>query len=240
MAMRYPILACDFDGTLARDGRVAPPTLDALRRFRAAGGHLILVTGRELDDLYKTFDHVSLFTRVVAENGGVLHCPATKDESILGPAPTETFTRALMERRVHPLSIGQVIVATERPHETTLLHVIRDLGLEMQVIFNKDSVMALPSGVNKATGLSAALAEIGFSEKQTVGVGDAENDHAFLRVCGYSAAVANALPALKAEVDVVLNGTDGAGVAELVGLVLAQDAPTAAKSGTQNGGGGSR
>src|SRR5437879_5764847 len=133
--MQYPLLACDFDGTLAQDGQVAPPTLAALRRFLAGGRQLILVTGRELDDLYKTFDHVSLFTRVVAENGGLLHCPASKDESVLGPAPTEAFTGALMERRVHPLSIGRVIVATVRPHETALLHVIRDLGLEMQVIF---------------------------------------------------------------------------------------------------------
>jgi len=221
--MRYPILAADFDGTLAHDGIVAPATVQALERWRDGGRKLVLVTGRELDGLSRIFDHVHLFARVVAENGGVLHCPSTKDETILGPTPPEAFTRALLERRVHPLAIGRVIVATVRPHETTLLHVIRDLGLEMQVIFNKDSVMALPSGVNKATGLSAALAELGLSADQAAGVGDAENDHAFLRLCGYSAAVANALPAVKAEANVVLKGSDGAGVSELIESLLKHD-----------------
>ena len=37
-----------------------------------------------------------------------------------------------------------------------VLEAIRDLGLELQVIFNKGSVMVLPAGVNKATGLTAA------------------------------------------------------------------------------------
>ena len=57
---------------------------------------------------------------------------------------------------------------------------IRDLGLELQVIFNKGAVMVLPSGVNKAIGLAAALRDLGLSPHNVVGVGDAENDHAFL------------------------------------------------------------
>ena len=50
-----------------------------------------------------------------------------------------------------------------RPHEKEAIEAIRDLGLELQVIFNKDAVMILPSGVNKMTGLAAALKEIGIS-----------------------------------------------------------------------------
>src|SRR5512142_2746641 len=45
-AMRYLGLACDYDGTLATAGTVDEPTLDALRRLKAAGRRLILVTGR--------------------------------------------------------------------------------------------------------------------------------------------------------------------------------------------------
>src|ERR1700683_3727432 len=66
---------------------------------------------------------------------------------------------------------------------------IRDMGLEMQVIFNKGAVMVLPSGINKATGLQAAAAEMGLSPHDVVGVGDAENDHSFLELCGYAVAV---------------------------------------------------
>src|SRR5262245_3968957 len=49
--MRYLALACDYDGTIAHHGRVDDDTLAALRRVRASGRKLLLVTGRELDDL---------------------------------------------------------------------------------------------------------------------------------------------------------------------------------------------
>ena len=74
---------------------------------------------------------------------------------------------------------------------------IRDLGLELQMIFNRGAVMVLPAGVNKATGPTAALDSLGLTAHEVVGVGDAENDHAFLSLCEFFAAVANALPALK-------------------------------------------
>ena len=109
-----------------------------------------------------------------------------------------------------------MIVATWQPHEMQVLEAIRELGLELQVIFNKGAVMVLPSGINKATGLDAALAELGLSPHNVVGVGDAENDHAFLARCECAVAVANALPSLKDAADVVTRGGAGAGVVELI------------------------
>ena len=116
-----------------------------------------------------------------------------------------------------------MIVATWEPNQNAVLEVIRDLGLELQVIFNKGAVMVLPSGVNKASGLAAALRTIGVSARNTVGVGDAENDHAFLRVCEVSAAVANALPSVKVECDIVLAGERGDGVCELADAIIERD-----------------
>jgi hypothetical protein len=83
--------------------------------------------------------------------------------------------------------------------------------------------MILPSGVNKATGLAALLKEAGISAEEVVGVGDAENDHAFLEYCGVGVAVANALPMLKERADFVTNGARGDGVAELIDMILADD-----------------
>jgi hydroxymethylpyrimidine pyrophosphatase-like HAD family hydrolase len=54
-------------------------------------------------------------------------------------------------------------------------------------------------------------------------VGDAENDHAFLKLCECSIAVANALPALKERADFVTSGSHGAGVEELIDKLLADD-----------------
>ena len=77
--------------------------------------------------------------------------------------------------------------------------------------------------MNKATGLSAALEELNLSPHNVVGVGDAENDHAFLSLCEFSAAVANALPMLKERADFVTDGARGAGVVELIDRVLDDD-----------------
>ena len=77
--------------------------------------------------------------------------------------------------------------------------------------------------MNKATGLAAALAELELSPHNVVGVGDAENDHAFLSACECAVAVANALPALKERADLVTTGKRGAGVTELIDAMIADD-----------------
>jgi hypothetical protein len=61
-----------------------------------------------------------------------------------------------------------------------------------------------------ASGLTAALDALDLSPINVVGIGDAENDHAFLRLCGCSVAVANALDAVKEAADVVTAGARGA------------------------------
>jgi hydroxymethylpyrimidine pyrophosphatase-like HAD family hydrolase len=221
--MRYLVLATDYDGTLARDGRVDEETLAALDRLRHSGRKLILVTGRHLEDLLHVFPQINLCEWVVVENGALLYQPTTREVKPLGEPPPEEFVKALQERGVEPLAVGRVIVATWHPHENTVLEIIRDLGLEYQVIFNKGAVMVLPSGVNKASGLSAALSEMGLSSHNTVGVGDAENDHAFLDFCECGVAVANALPMLKERADFVTKGERGAGVVELIDKLIACD-----------------
>jgi hydroxymethylpyrimidine pyrophosphatase-like HAD family hydrolase len=225
--MRYLAFACDYDGTLASDGRVSDSTLEALRRLRASGRKLVLVTGRELEQLISVFPDLDLCEWVVAENGALLYHPGTRTEKPLGDPPPAEFLRELKTRGV-PISVGRVIVATWEPHETTVLGVIRDLGLERQVIFNKGAVMILPSGVNKATGLAAALEELQLTAHNVVGIGDAENDHAFLRLCECSVAVANALPMVKQQADLVTIGDHGAGVAEIVDALVERDLEQAA------------
>jgi HAD superfamily hydrolase (TIGR01484 family) len=221
--MRYYALACDYDGTLALNGQVDEETIAALERLRDSGRKLILVTGRELDDLMHVFPRLDLFERVVAENGALLYRPATREERSLGESPKEEFVNLLRQRGVATLSVGRVIVATWEPYETVALEAIRDLGLEMQVIFNKGAVMILPSGINKASGLSAALSELGLSPHNVAGIGDAENDHAFLSLCECAVAVANALPMVKERADFVTIGDHGAGVVELIDKLIISD-----------------
>jgi hydroxymethylpyrimidine pyrophosphatase-like HAD family hydrolase len=220
--MRYRALATDYDGTVALDGQVDDITVRALRRVREAGMKLIMVTGRELTDLFNTFAHVDAFDRIVAENGAVLYNPATKDIDVLAQAPPGPFVDALKRQNV-PISVGHCIVATVEPHEHSVLTAIRDLGLEWHVIFNKGSVMALPADVTKAKGLARALDDLSLSHAETIAVGDAENDQVFLRVCGLAVAVANALPLVKEMADLTTAGKRGAGVTELIERWLSGD-----------------
>jgi HAD superfamily hydrolase (TIGR01484 family) len=221
--MRYFCLTCDYDGTIAHDGRVDASTIEALKRVSASGRKLVLATGRELPDLLKIFPEALMFDRIVAENGGLLYRPASREKKLLADPPPKEFVEALAGLGIWPLSVGECIVATWHPNESKVLEVIHKLGLELQIIFNKGAVMVLPPGVNKKSGLVAALDELQLSRHNVVGVGDAENDHAFLAICECGVAVANALPALKERADFVTNSPRGQGVEELIEDLLRDD-----------------
>jgi hydroxymethylpyrimidine pyrophosphatase-like HAD family hydrolase len=215
-------LATDYDETLAEHGRLSETTFEALKRFKETGRRLIMVTGRELPDLKSICPYLDIFDRIIVENGALLYNPATQVERDLAPPPAPILIERLQATGI-PLSVGRTILATREPHEQTVLKIIHELGLEMEIIFNKGAVMVLPSGINKATGLLAACDELGISPHNVVAIGDAENDHSFLQAAGCGVAVANALPALKATAAFVTKAARGAGVVELMARIDAED-----------------
>jgi hydroxymethylpyrimidine pyrophosphatase-like HAD family hydrolase len=81
----------------------------------------------------------------------------------------------------------------------------------------------LPPGVNKASGLQAALKIHSLSPASVIGVGDSENDHAYLKLCGLPAAVANAMPTLKEKAALGTKHSAGAAVTEPIDAVLRGD-----------------
>jgi hydroxymethylpyrimidine pyrophosphatase-like HAD family hydrolase len=220
--MRYTAMAVDFDGTIAHDGVVPPHVLDGLARLRDTGRKLLLVTGRELEELLSIFPGIAIFDRVVAENGALLYRPQSGEREELGDPPPEALVLRLRGLGV-PISVGHSIVATVEPHETAVLETIKALGLERQVIFNKGAVMILPTGVNKASGLAHALKELALSPRNLVAVGDGENDHALLESAEYSVATANAIPSLREKADRVTRETHGDGVLEVIADLIESD-----------------
>jgi hypothetical protein len=218
----FVALATDYDGTLAQGGQVADATRQALEGLRRSGRKLILVTGRTLEELKEVFDATELFDLIVAENGALLFDPVRKHESPLAEPPPAALVARLRDLGVKPLSIGRAIVATWEPNESIVLKAIRDLALEQHIIFNKGAVMILPSDVNKASGLKSALKQLRLSPHNVVGIGDAENDQAFLNACGCAVAVANALPTVKEKADLVV-ADHGAGVVELARMLADDD-----------------
>ena len=221
--MRYLALVTDYDGTLSSNDRVSEQAVRALERLRVSGRRVILVTGRRLDDLIAVCHCIQLFDLVVVENGAVVYDPASKEKTLLAKPLSELLVQNLQARGVTPLEIGQVLVATHAPHRTVVQDVIWELGLEVQVIGNRDAVMVLPAGVNKATGLEYALRELGLSRHEVVGIGNAENDHSFLENCECAVAVANAAPSIKAIAAFVTAADNGNGVIELIDELIVGD-----------------
>jgi len=193
--MSYSTLATDYDGTLAHAGRVDGPTVAGLESLRQAGWKLVLVTGRNLDDVGRAFSKLALFDRVVAENGALL---AGRDGalSLLGQPPGEELLEALRQRNV-PFSTGRVIVHTLRAYERRVAEAVAASGAGVEVSLNKGALMLLPAGVDKGAGLRAALAELEVDPGAAVGVGDAENDLPFLELCGLAYACGDALAAVR-------------------------------------------
>jgi HAD superfamily hydrolase (TIGR01484 family) len=216
-------LACDYDETLASRGQVARPVLEALIRFKASGGKLILVTGRELEDLAKVGPDLRLFDFVVVENGAVLYSPESGQAQALASPPSQAFVARLRERGVQPISVGRSIVATVKKHARVVRQTIAQMELDLEIVPNRSSLMVLPGGVNKGTGLTLALQELSLPAESVIGVGDAENDATFLGMCGTAVAVANAIPSIKAAADWVTDQPRGAGVVEIINRVMSGD-----------------
>lgn len=229
--MNFLALATDYDGTLARDGVATPSTVAALDKLRASGRKLLLVTGRLLEDMLEVFPSYSLFEWIVAENGALLYSPASGQMRLLAESVPVGFAEALRERGIPEVSVGRAIVATWRPHEREVLETLAEMKISREIIYNKHAVMVLPEGVDKASGLMAALNLINIPARNVVSVGDAENDLPMLEQCGCGVAVSNALDSVKTKADLVTRADHGAGVEELINHLLDDDLASLAPPG---------
>lgn len=218
-SMYCRILACDFDGTIADDGRIAPEVATALSDARAQGIVVILVTGRVLDELRLADVDLGAFDAVVAENGAVVWLPGQARVIQLGGAPPEHFFGELRARGV-PFHAGAVVVGVSDSHAPQVFELVRAFGLDCQLIFNRAALMVLPSGVSKATGVRWALEELGRSEHNMIAFGDAENDLPLLAAAQLGIAARSAVPALSTVADDRLTQPGGAGVAQYVRRLL--------------------
>ncbi|HEY6329989.1 MAG TPA: HAD family hydrolase, partial [Blastocatellia bacterium] len=213
--LTYRMLACDYDRTLATDAVMTSEPLKALAELKEAGWLSGLVTGRELQDLLNICIDIRLFDLVVAENGAVLYLPHTREAIDLAPPPPAEFLKELGKRGI-PFSKGRVIVASPAEYLPEVTRLIQAMRLDLEAILNRDSAMFLPKGIDKGSGLTAGASRIGIPLDQIVAIGDAENDIPFLRVCGFSVAVENAIDDLKREADFVTSLPNGQGVAQFI------------------------
>ena len=221
--MNVHVLACDYDGTIADGGRCSTEIARALTRVRESGRKVLLVTGRMLPDLRAVCPDVDrLFDAVVVENGALLYFPESREAKVLGDPPEAALIEELRRRGV-PFDVGSSIIATVEAYAEAALAAIRETGVERTLVFNKGALMLLPGGVTKGTGLEAALTVLALSPHNSVGIGDAENDHAFLAMSECAVAVADAIPALRERADYVTRAPGSRGVIEFIEEHLVND-----------------
>jgi hydroxymethylpyrimidine pyrophosphatase-like HAD family hydrolase len=212
--------ACDYDGTGAVAGRLAPEAAAALAAARAEGYATLLVTGRVLEDLRESGMDFGGFDAVVAENGALVWLPASDRTIRLGEPPPDRFLAELRARNV-AFRCGAVVVGIAASQATTVLEAIRALGVDAQIAFNRGEAMVLPSAVNKAAGTLRALEEVGRSAHNMIAFGDAENDASLLASAELGIAPRGAVPSISARADERLSLPGPAGVGHRIGEIVA-------------------
>ncbi|MGZ8651414.1 MAG: HAD family hydrolase [Actinomycetota bacterium] len=218
-APTFRAIALGIDGTLVHGASISGPALEALRRTRAGGTRIILVTGRTVGGVQEILPNaVDQVDALVAENGALL--VAGGRHRALAPPLDPALAAALADRGVQ-MRRGTVIGVTDVGHEHVVLDEVRRLELEYQLVRNRDLLLILPPGVNKGSGLLQALRHLGTSPRDTLAIGDAENDHSLFDVAECGVAVADAVRSLRHRADLVLE--DGAGIAQLLGGELLDD-----------------
>jgi hypothetical protein len=218
--MHLTALATDGDGTLLEDGKMSDRTATAIGRARTAGVSILLVTGETKDELEK-FPRPELIDFIVAENGALLLDPKAKlKETLLGKTPPVELLARLKAAGLKDLTVGHSIISLDTRHEALVNEIVESLNCGWRVIRNRHDVMLLPPGIDKASGLKAALRHLNIASEQVVAVGDAENDYAMFKFARVGVAVSSAVQFLKKRADHVTRGGAGDGIVELIDLIL--------------------
>ncbi len=210
--MKLGAVALDYDGTIAANGVFDPRVRDTIADLRRRGIAVILVTGRRLDDLRRVAGNLGCFNAVVAENGAVLYFPESRRQAVLGHAPPAPFLDALRRRGIQ-FSVGESVVETDASVAVPVLELVRELEQPLVLAFNRGRLMVLPQAIAKSVGLRRVLSTLRLSVHNTIGIGDAENDHDLLDACEVGVAVAWGSPALRVVADEVIEGSGPPAVA---------------------------
>jgi hydroxymethylpyrimidine pyrophosphatase-like HAD family hydrolase len=210
--VKLAAVAIDYDGTIAVEGAMNPLVREAIGHVRLHGIAVILVTGRRIAELRKVVGDLDCFNAIVAENGAVLYFPESQRATVIGHAPSTRFVEGLNQLGID-FAVGDSVVETDATNAVGVLQLIHALELPLMLAFNRSRLMILPPGVAKSTGLARVLSAMRLSIHNTIGIGDAENDHDLLDACEVGVAVEWGSPALRVVADEIIAGSDPSAVA---------------------------
>jgi len=212
--MKFCVLALDYDGTIAENGKPHPSVMEAIQDARARGIVVVLLTGRILSDLKQVAGDLNVFDAVVAENGAVLAFPNGRTRA-LGRPPPSALMDELCRLKVD-FKFGDCVLEANASSAPRILNAVQKLELPLVLAFNRSRVMLLPQGISKATGLREALDTLRLSLHNCIAIGDAENDFQLLEASEIGVAVGWGSKSLREIADEVLPGKGPAAVADYI------------------------
>ncbi len=109
----------------------------------------------------------------------------------------------MRRRQVAPLAVGSSIISTAAKYFEAAREALRKLKLHMdyELVRNDDTLLILPPGIDKASGMNEALRELGVSRHNLVAIGNAENDLPLLASAEHAVVVNNAAESIKQAAD---------------------------------------
>jgi len=210
-------IAIDYDGTIAENNVLNEHVREAIVEARSSGLFVVIVTGRILRELRRVAGDLGFVDGVVAENGGVILL-TNGHRRLLGPPPFPLLMQELSDRGIEFI-VGRCLLDMDAEYAGTVLSVIKQKGLPLMIVFNKNRMMVLPRMISKSSGLREMLDILGTSIHNTVGIGDAENDYELLKDCEYGVTVEWAPDFLKSEADFIIEGDSQDSVADYIRTV---------------------
>lgn len=214
------LVLSDYDRTFTDASlRVEPGLVDTILKLKRNGTLFSIVSGRKYSfmyDLYRNLEGV--LDSFIAENGCVGYALGRKH--FIARAEGRDEMLAGLSSLSVPYDAGDVVVSVHRDHEHEVDRVL-SLFPQMHVVRNVDSLMILPHGVSKATGINWLMGVYSLTPAQMACIGDAENDLEMRSLCTLMGAVCNALPAVKKESDYVCRQSFGCGLKEFLEYIEA-------------------
>ena len=240
------LVVTDIDGCLGESEGV-PFDLDVLQQIagwnlRARSGEaapaITLCSGRPAPYVDAMLQVIGGYLPAVYENGAGLYFPQQHRFAWHPALPADAAdilwrARQMIEAAVVQAGIGYFQPGKERA--LTLLaapgrpladvdhaceQALQEQGLPLVVHASLSTVGIWLKDSDKGAGLEWLAAETGIPLQQMAGVGDAEADLRFLRLCGFSAAPANAEESVKAGVDYVSRYEYGRGLLDIIEHIL--------------------
>jgi hypothetical protein len=212
---RIRLVLSDYDRTFTDETLcVAPGLVDAIGRLRDKGVLFSVVSGRKYPfmlDFYRGMD--GLVDSFVAENGCIGYAQGCR-QVICEAGHRDELLQAL-GREAIPYDAGDVVISVHRRYLAGVEQVLAGYPA-YHVIRNVDSLMLLPHGASKATGIRWLMDMYCVGTGEMACIGDAENDIDMRGLCVLMGAVANALPAVKQESDYICRNEFGAGLREFL------------------------